>query len=247
MSIYSVFARYYDKLTFNVNYKEIAGYILKLFEYYNSKPSLVLDLACGTGSLSIELSKSGFEVIGVDASSEMLSVAKQKAVAEGRDILFLNQKMQGLDLFGTVDCVVSSLDSINHLTCADDVQATFDRVALFLNKGGLFIFDVNTVYKHRHILSGATFVYDLPEVYCVWQNEPVTIDNIVKMHLDFFVSCGKGYVRYRDEVAEKAYTVDEISEMLNMAGLDVVDVFENQTMRKPKESSEKLVFVAKKS
>ncbi len=246
MSIYSAFARFYDRLTFNVDYNGLADYFSKMFEHFGAEPSLVLDLACGTGSLAIELAGKGYDVIGVDASSEMLSVARQKADAAGRDVLFLNQKMQELDLFGTVDCVVCSLDSINHMTSVEDVQATFERISLFLNKGGLFVFDVNTVYKHRKVLSGATFVYDLPEVYCVWINEPVTKDNVVKMHLDFFVASGNGYIRYGDEVVERAYSVEEISGMLENAGLEVAGVFEYLTMDKPRGNAVKIVFVTKK-
>lgn len=246
MSVYSEFARYYDKLIYNVDYKQLAGYFVKLFECYGTKPSLLLDLACGTGNLSVEFSKLGIEVIGIDASIDMLSVARQKSMEQDCDILFLNQKMQELDLFGTVDGVVSSLDSINHLTCMDDVKATFDRVSLFLNSGGLFIFDVNTVYKHRSFLSGATFVYDLPDVYCVWQNDCVTRNNIVNMRLDFFVPGDKGYLRYSESVSERAYSIEEISTLLERSGMKLICVFDYLTMEAPKEKALKLVFIAKK-
>ena len=98
----------------------------------------------------------------------MLSVARQKAAESGLDLLFLCQKMQKLDLYGTVDTVICALDSINHLTLEKDVQAAFDRVSLFLNPGGWFLFDVNTVYKHRYVLADNVFLYDTDEVYCVW-------------------------------------------------------------------------------
>ena len=117
-----------------------ADYLEALCHRLGHAPGLSLDLACGTGSLTVELCRRGWDIYGVDGSPEMLSAAMQKASEEGLHILFLCQKMQRIDLYGTVDTVVCTLDSINHLTSPQDVQRTFDRVSLFLNPGGYFIF-----------------------------------------------------------------------------------------------------------
>ena len=148
MSSYAYFAGYYDELTRNVDYGKQADYLEALCHRLGHAPGLSLDLACGTGSLTVELCRRGWDIYGVDGSPEMLSAAMQKASEEGLHILFLCQKMQRIDLYGTVDTVVCTLDSINHLTSPQDVQRTFDRVSLFLNPGGYFIFDANTIYKH---------------------------------------------------------------------------------------------------
>ena len=153
---YASFAQYYDSLTHNVEYARRADYLCTLLAHLGHAPGLTLDLACGTGSLTVELAKRGMDIYGIDGSADMLSVARQKAAESGLDLLFLCQKMQKLDLYGTVDTVICALDSINHLTLEKDVQTAFDRVSLFMNPGGWFLFDVNTVYKLSLI-----HIYDL--------------------------------------------------------------------------------------
>ena len=169
--MYSYFAGVYDELTGNISYKERAAYFHAIIEKYRTKGPILLDLACGTGSLSVELSRLGYDVIGVDNSPEMLSVAQQKRCESGEDILFLCQDMTALDLYGTIDATVCALDSINHVTDPKAVRKIFQNVSLFTIPGGLFIFDVNTPYKHRSVLGNNTFVYDCSDVYCVWRSE----------------------------------------------------------------------------
>ena len=154
--------------------------------------------------------------------------------------------MTQLDMFGTIDVTVCSLDSINHLPDEAAVQEAFDRVSLFSNPGALFLFDVNTLYKHEKILADSTFVYDTDEVYCVWQNEYVG-GGRTEIYLDFF-ACNKdgSYERYCDEFAETAYSEEKIREMLEKAGLEVLACYEYLTENAPNEKSEKLTFAARK-
>ena len=137
-------------------------------------------LACGTGSLTLELYKLGMDVYGVDGSIAMLSEAKDKAYDMEADVMFLCQKMQTLDLFGTVNTVFCSLDSINHLSGEAQVQAAFDRVAFFMDNDSWFIFDVNTLYKHEKVLGNNTYIYDLADIYCAWQNRYNPQDHSVR-------------------------------------------------------------------
>ena len=136
--------------------------------------------------MSFELADLGYDVMGIDSSYDMLSEAMAKNSQREKPLLFLCQKMQELDLYGTIDAVVCALDSLNHITNSDDVAEVFRRVSLFLDKDAVFIFDVNTPYKHEKILADETFVYDCDGVYCVWQNkfEPKTCS--VNISLDFF-------------------------------------------------------------
>ena len=170
MSSYAYFAGYYDELTRNVDYGKQADYLEALCHRLGHAPGLSLDLACGTGSLTVELCRRGWDIYGVDGSPEMLSAAMQKASEEGLHILFLCQKMQRIDLYGTVDTVVCTLDSINHLTSPQDVQRTFDRVSLFLNPGGYFILTPIRSISIGRYWGTIPFVYDTRNVYCVWQN-----------------------------------------------------------------------------
>lgn len=243
---YAYFARYYDGLTKNVEYQKQADYLETLCERLGHAPGLTLDLACGTGSLTVELCKRGWDIYGIDGSPEMLSEAMQKASGEGLAVLFLCQKMQNIDLYGTVDTVVCSLDSINHLTVSQDVQKTFDRVSLFLNPGGYFIFDANTVYKHREILGNNTFVYDTKEVYCVWQNTFSASQNKVSINLDFFQRSGNAYYRSQESFSERAYAQKDLEAMLERAGLTVSGVFHEYSFDPPRETSQRLVYVARK-
>ena len=242
---YSDFADYYDDLTCNVKYNELADYLESLLSYLSHDSGLSLDLACGTGSLTIELKKRGHDIYGIDASCEMLSLAGQKAYENALSILFLCQKMQEIDLYGTIDTCFCCLDSINHLTKKDDVQKTFDRVSLFMNKGGYFIFDVNTVYKHNHILSNNTFIYDTDKVYCVWQNE-LKNDNIVEISLDFFEPVNDMYIRRFEHFKERAYPLDELKDMLTKSGFTVRNIFDDRSFEKAHEKTQRAFFIAEK-
>ncbi len=160
MSDYGDFARFYDRFTQNVNYPARARYFDAVIQKYNPDAKLLLDLACGTGSLSFELEEYGYDIVAVDNSYEMLSVAAEKRGKLESDVLFLCQEMSELDLFGTIDATVCSLDSINHILDEQELLDVFKKVALFSNRGAVFVFDVNTVYKHRQVLGDNCFVYE---------------------------------------------------------------------------------------
>ena len=246
MSGYGAFAGFYDKLTDNVEYKKRAEYFRTLISAQNQPEGILLDLACGTGSLLLEFAAMGYDVIGVDSSPEMLSEAQRKCAAAGENPLLLCQEMQALDLFGTIDFAVCSLDSINHLTAPKDVKTTFKKVSMFLNPGGVFVFDVNTVYKHKNILANNTFVYDYDDLYCVWQNRFNVKTNIVDITLDFFEEEDGAYYRTSERFAERAYSFDELGKWLKEAGFETIEIYEEMTQTPPREDTQRAVFIAKK-
>ncbi len=246
---YDVFAEFYDGLTRNVDYKAKADYICDIFKRFNHTPECMLDLACGTGTLTVELKKRGFDIYGVDASFEMLSQAQNKAAEENLEMLFLCQKMQSLNLYGLIDTCICTLDSISHLQGESEVRKTFKKVAEFTEKGGLFIFDVNTLYKHREILGNNTFVYDTDEVFCVWQNTFDSSDNSVKIDLDFFIPLEEKedcFVRSSESFKEFAYSTDDIKSMLEESGFDVLGVYDDMSFDQPKNDSQRATLVARK-
>lgn len=246
MDGYSVFAQYYDALTGNVEYAKRAEYLLDLSERLGHRPSLALDLACGTGSLTLELFQRGVDIYGADASVEMLSAAREKCVAANADILFLCQKMQSLDLYGTVDTVFCTLDSINHLQGREEVQKAFSRISFFMDLGGWFFFDMNTPYKHEKVLGNNTFVYDTEQVYCVWQNRFSPANCKVDIHLDFFEREGKSYFRSTEHFSEYAYSEEEVRSMLEKAGFGSVHVYHEMSFDTPAPESQRLVYAAQK-
>jgi ubiquinone/menaquinone biosynthesis C-methylase UbiE len=241
---YSSFAQYYDSLTHNVEYAKRAEYLCALMKRFDHSAGITLDLACGTGSLTIELAKRGIDVYGIDGSTSMLSAAQQKATDEGLEILFLCQQMQSIDLYGTVDTVVCALDSINHMTSESDVLKTFERVSLFLNPGGYFIFDINSIYKHKYVLANNIYLYDTDEVYCIWQNRFEEKSNRVAISLDFFGREGNAYYRSSEHFYERAYSTELIISMLAKVGLEVVGLFDDLTFDEPNDKTERTIVAA---
>ncbi len=248
MASYGDFAYYYDMLTENVGYGERCEYIYGLLAENGISEGILLDLACGTGTLSLMLSEKGYDVIGVDGSEEMLTQAQEKKMESGADIIFLCQKMEELDLFGTINAAVSTLDSINHVTDENTVKEIFRRVSLFMEDKGIFIFDVNTPYKHREVLGDNTFIYDLDEVYCVWQN--TTDENLVtNISLDLFEKDEddeETYYRYSEEFSERAYELEDITKWLEECKFEVTAVYGEMTRDSVKADTQRAVFVAKK-
>lgn len=248
MGSYNAFAGVYDLLTQNISYHERALYYQRLIEKFGGKKGgILLDLACGTGSLSEEMALLGYDVIGVDNSEAMLNVALDKKYESGLPIQYLKQDMTKLDMFGTIDVTICALDSLNHLPDLSSVVKAVERVSLFAEPGGLFVFDVNTPYKHKNILGDNTFVYDLDEVYCVWQNFYSNEDNRVDIHLDLFEPDGDKYFRYEEGFSEITFDCDIWDRILIDAGFDVLAHYELDTLDEPKENCEKLVFVARKA
>lgn len=243
---YEFFAGVYDELTGNVDYKKRGDYFHKIMLKNGKKDGIVVDLACGTGSLSEYFARLNYDVVGIDCSEDMLSVAIDKKMQSQSDIIYLNQRMQDLDLFGTVDIVICALDSINHITNDDEVKQVFERVSLFLNEDSLFIFDVNTIYKHQHILNNNTYVYDCENVYCVWQNKNLG-HNIIEINLDIFEYDKEEDVYYKEQetFCEKAYSIDELKKWLDDAGFDVLNVYADDTFEDVKQDTQRAVFVAK--
>ncbi len=243
--MYSNFAEYYDSLMYDVDYKKRTEYLLKLFKKYGKKPTLLLDVACGTGDFSNCFAKQGIEVIGADMSEEMLSLAREKSYESDANVLYLCQKAEELDLYGTVDGAVCCLDSLNHIIDYAQFCKAISRVSLFLEKDSLFIFDLNTEYKHREVLGDNIFVIETDDVYCVWANE-YKENNVVDINLDFFVEHDGLYERLSEQFSERAYSLSEVKAACEEAGLEILEIFDDMTENPLKNTSERAVFVTRK-
>lgn len=240
--MYNQFAYLYDELINDVDYKKWVDYYFKIFDRYGLNPKLGLDLGCGTGSMSVEFAKRGIEMTGVDLSEDMLSVAREKS--DGLDILYLNQDMREFELYGTVDFIVSGLDCINYITDKRDLLKVMRLVNNYLDPGGLFIFDINTRYKLEYITGDNTFVLENDEVFCTWQNEYDEKRNISDFYLTFFCKDKDVYRRFDEEHSQRAYTIEEITEVIEKSGMRLLKVYNDLSFESPKKNSQRVFFIA---
>lgn len=245
MSGYGHFAAYYDALMQNADHASRARACRDLLARYGVRDGLLLDLACGTGSIALQMASFGYDVIAVDASEAMLAEAQQKASESGVSVLFLCQRMQDLDLYGTVRGTICTLDSLNHLTRKTDFEETIRRVSLFTEPDGMFIFDVNTPYKHRSVLADNTFVVETEDVFCVWQNT-FGRGNTVDITLDFFEKDGKAYYRSTERFRERAYGTEWICSVLQRNGFSVEQITDADAGGAPRPQTQRLLFAAKR-
>lgn len=243
---YKSFAGFYDDFTQDVGYKERADYMLALFSRFDLIPTLLLDVGCGTGGFSYQFAENDIEVIGVDPSAEMLSLASSRETNAEKLPIFLCQSAQNLDLYGTVNGVVACLDTVNHIVDLKELERSFQRISLFLEPERLFIFDANTFYKHKKVLSGKKFIYDNGEKLCIWKNSRCSRNGTIKMKLKLYENTPEGYVRYTDSHSERAYTNLELENALKIAGFELLGVFGDLSFEAPRENEERCYFVAKK-
>ena len=240
MNPYDAWARVYDHLTENVEYEARSAYISGFFLQYGVEPGAqVLDLACGTGSISRCLLERGYRVTGVDLSADMLTIAQSKCP----DGAFYQASMTAYSAPAQFDACVCLLDSINHLTALSDVEDCFCRVAENLRPGGLFLFDVNTVYKHRQVLAGQTFVFDEEDYYLVWDNEALD-DTAVRVLIDLFCYNGESYDRLSDSFTERAYTHRQLAAALSE--FEILGRYAELTTDAPGPETQRVFYVCKR-
>lgn len=246
---YDAIAHVYEKLNSEIDYKKWADFIEATFDkYLPTRPSLVLDLACGTGTMTRELASRGYDMIGVDGSADMLSEAFMQK-SEGENTLYLNQDMREFELYGTVGAVVCCLDSINYLLTESDVKKAFSLVHNYLDPDGLFLFDVNTPYKFEHIYSDNAYILedelDENAIYCGWQNSYDKESGICDFFLSLFEETEKGYCRFDEHQEEKCYPKDTLVGLLCECGFELIDIVSGYDFETPDETCERWYFIAR--
>lgn len=239
--MYESFAYLYDRLTDDIDYQSFLELIESQFEKNDLNAQLVLELACGTGSLTKLLCEKGYDVIALDYSSDMLEVAREKCP----DTLFINQDMTEFELYGTVDAIICCLDSINYITDKRKLFKMFKLVKNYLNHGGLFIFDINSEYKLKNIIGNNCFVRNEEDIFYSWENE-VERDR-VNFYLTFFTENEDGTFERCDEMhTERIYKESEIKELLKKADLKLKDILYDFKKGKKSNKSERIFFIAEK-
>ncbi len=237
--MYTDFSNIYDKVMQDTPYDAFVSYYEEIFEKFNIKPNLILDMGCGTGNITTRLAEKGYDVIGLDSSVDMLSKAREK----DKESLYLHMDMTDFELYGTVDAIVSALDCVNYIT--EDIDKLFALIYNYLNPGGVFVFDINSLYKFHHVFGTEPIIYDDGEIFYVWESE---IDETVcHFYITFFIQNEKGeYVRCDEMQTQRMYTPQELTSAAERNGLTVLGVYDAFTFLPPKADSERIFFVIRK-
>ncbi len=250
---YHAISAFYDRVNDTVDYEAWADYIEEnIRRHLPSRPELFLDLACGTGSMTLALARRGYDMIGIDGSVEMLTVARDRAYeAELPGILYLCQDMRAFELYGTVGAVSCCLDSVNYLTEPGDLARCFATVHNYLDPDGLFFFDVNTPYKFREIYGDRAYLFEEEDergrpVFCAWQNDFDPESGLCDFDLTVFTETGKGAWHREDEShTERCYSHEELTQALTAAGFSLIATHGGTDFSEPTDTTERWYFVAR--
>ena len=245
METYSEFARVYDLFMDNVPYEEWAEYLHGLLVENGVEEGLVLELGCGTGSLTEILADKGYDMIGLDNSDDMLNIAIEKKEKSGHDILYLNQDMREFELYGTVRAIVSICDSMNYITEEEELLEVFKLVNNYLDIGGVFIFDMNTIYKYENI-GDETIAENREEGSFIWENTYYSEECINEYDLTLFIKNEDDtFNRFTENHIQRGYPLEVVRGLLEEAGLKFVDAYDAFTREPVNEESERIYIIAK--
>lgn len=255
MDAYTSFSAVYDMFMDNIPYRAWSDYLVSLLEAHGVSDGLVLELGCGTGSLTELLDDRGYDMIGVDNSEDMLQIAVEKRERSGKDILYLLQDMREFELYGTVGAVVSICDSMNYILEYKELVEVLRLVNNYLEPGGVFIFDLNTEYKYREILGQSTIAEDRDESSFIWENNYDEEDRINEYDLTLFIRSDRGrietgkdggglYRKYKETHYQRAYSLDEVRRAVGEAGMEMAAVYDAFTKSEPRGNSERIYVIA---
>lgn len=282
MQAYTGFAMVYDIFMDNVPYEEWASYLVRRLKEHGIDDGLIAELGCGTGNITRLLRDSGYDMIGIDNSYEMLDIAKNKEYEDlsGDEdffndeesfheedlldiedlseeeseqsslILYLEQDMREFELYGTVRGVVSVCDSMNYITEKEDLLKVFRLVNNYLDKDGIFIFDMNTEYKYRHLLGSRVIAENREDCSFIWENDYNEETNINEYQMTIYVKDEETtplFERFEEVHYQRAYGIKEVEELLCEAGMEVLGVYDVSTHNAPNEESERVYFIAKET
>jgi SAM-dependent methyltransferase len=248
MDMYTGFSACYEKFMDNIPYDRWAEYIVALLKKYGVKDGLVCELGCGTGSITRRLSKAGYDMIGIDSSSDMLEVAMYDHMEENSGILYLNQDMRETELYGTVNAFVCVCDSINYLLKEEDIVKTLKLANNYLEAQGIFIFDMKTEYEFGTKMGNRTIVDNREDGTLIWENrfDPGTKENRYDITIYDPIQDEDGiFERIEESHIQKAYAREDVIGMIEKAGMEFVADFDAFTFESPKADSERVYYIAR--
>lgn len=262
MDAYTGFAGVYDKFMDNIPYEQWESYVTGLLKDYGVNDGLVLELGCGTGNLTRLLSRRGYDMIAIDNSEEMLMIARDKAMDETMDILYLLQDMRSFELYGTVRAVVSICDSMNYITRPEELCQVFRLVNNYLDPGGVFIFDMNAIHKYKDLIGNRTIAENREDCSFIWDNYYYEDEQINEYELSIFVRDaweddqkaeadnegeGEPFIRYRETHYQRGYSLEEVKALLLEAGMSFVAAYDAFTKAPVRDDSERMYIIAREN
>lgn len=247
MQPYTGFASVYDLFMDNVPYDEWTDYVQKLLKKNKIEKGLLLELGCGTGSMTRRLADKGFDMIGIDYSEEMLAIARENMVAGDDNILYLCQDMREFELYGTVAAVISVCDSMNYIMSEEDLSKVFRLVNNYLDPRGLFIFDLDTQYAYEEVLGDNTIAENREEGSFIWENTYYEEEMVNEVNLTLFLPQEEDsvYRKYEETHYRKAYSLDRVKALIEEAGMELIAVYDALTEKKPKKDCERVYMIAR--
>ncbi len=259
MEAYGDFSFIYDEFMDNVPYQEWADRLDEMIQTYGvskksrnakealeSERNLVVDLGCGTGTLTEMMYHKGYDMVGVDLSESMLNVAMNKRMENGTEILYLNQDMRELELYSTVGCVYSVCDSVNYILEEEELLEVFKLVNNYLFPGGIFVFDFNTRYKYAEVIGNSTIAENREDAGFIWENYYDEEEQLNEYEITFFVrEEGELFRRFTETHYQRGYTLEQMLTLVEQAGMELVEALDVDTKEAPTECSERICIIAR--
>lgn len=250
MEAYTDFASVYDQFMDETPYEQWCENVLRVFEEFKISDGLILELGCGTGSMTELLAAKGYDMIGVDYSQDMLNIAMDKRIESGHDILYLNQDMREFELYGTVRAIVSICDSVNYLLEDEDVITCFKLVNNYLDPKGIFFFDFNTDYKYETVIGDTVIAENREDCSFIWENFYDVEEKINEYDLTIFVreedKNGEDiFRRFQETHLQRGYSLEEMKSFIEKAGLEFVRAFDADTLQEVTAESERIYCIAR--
>ena len=281
MEAYTDFANVYDIFMDDTPYQEWAEVLVQLIKKYGvdtrektlkkeaytesqqtlmkevrleAERRIIVDLGCGTGILTELLADAGYDMIGVDSSQDMLNVAMARREESGKNILYLNQDIRELDLYGTAGAMVSVCDCLNYLLEEEELLQVFRLVNNYLYPGGIFLFDFNTVYKYEQVIGDTTIAENREDCSFIWENFYDKESGINEYDLTIFVRCSEEeyaesglFRQFVETHFQRGYTLEQIKRLVEQAGMKFITALDGDTHQEPREESQRILIVARES
>ncbi len=245
---YSDFAKVYDELMDNIPYNDWFSYLHGILKEYNINKGLAAELGCGTGTITELMSASGYSMIGIDNSPDMLNIAKKKQEATGSDTLYLCQDMRSFELYGTVSCIVSICDCINYITEKDELIQVFSLVNNYLDPRGIFVFDFNTKHYYKDTVGSSTIAETRDDISFIWDNYYDTESDINELELTLFIKEEKDselFRRHTEYHYQRGYTLKEIKDCIRKSGLEFVNAYKAFTKETASDNDDRIYIIAR--